>query len=183
MRYGSLVISTSPSTNVSVGCSARIAPAARARLLMWPGVPVTAWATIRPRRSNTALARSPASRTIGENAARWSARACSLTVAMRLCHSTSSSIGSNVIGAHLGDQRAVGRQLRRPARPDHDGRLALLDDRRAGDPLADAESLAAVDGRVERGGAAREAHRAGAASAHPASSPNVASGSTASASA
>ncbi len=40
---------------------------------MCPGVPVTAWATIRPRRSKTALARSPASRTIGEKAARCSA--------------------------------------------------------------------------------------------------------------
>ena len=37
---------------------------------MWPGVPVTAWATMRPRLSNTALARSPASRTMGLNAAR-----------------------------------------------------------------------------------------------------------------
>ena len=42
-----------------------MATAALARLLMWPGVPVTAWATMRPRRSNMALARSPASRTMG----------------------------------------------------------------------------------------------------------------------
>ena len=47
---------------------------------MWPGVPVTAWATMRPRRSNSALARSPASRTIGLNAERCRALACSLTV-------------------------------------------------------------------------------------------------------
>ena len=66
--------------------------------LMWPGVPVTAWATMRPRRSNTAFARSPASRTIGLNAARCSARACSLTVEIRLCHRISSSTGSNVCG-------------------------------------------------------------------------------------
>ena len=36
---------------------------------------------------------------IGENAARCNARACSFTVAMRLCQSTSSSIASKVIAA------------------------------------------------------------------------------------
>ena len=120
---------------------------------MCPGVPVTAWATIRPRRSNTALARSPASRTIGENAARCSARACSLTVAMRLCHSTSSSIASNVrcvpsscrhrairLGdPSFGDERSVGGTVATQPGTDDGGGLALLDDRRTDDPLADAE--------------------------------------------
>ena len=70
--------------------------------LMWPGVPVTAWATILPRRSKTALARSPASRTIGLKADRWRARACSLTVAISDCHRISKSIGSKpVIGVPL----------------------------------------------------------------------------------
>ena len=46
--YGSLVISTSPRPSESGGYSSRIAVAARASELMWPGVPVTACATIRP---------------------------------------------------------------------------------------------------------------------------------------
>ena len=72
--YGSLVINTSPGSSESIGYSSRMLAAPIASELMWPGVPVTAWATMRPRRSNTALARSPASRTIGLNAARCSAR-------------------------------------------------------------------------------------------------------------
>ena len=51
---------------------------------------------MRPRRSKTAFARSPASRTIGEKADRCSARACSFTVDMRDCQRISSSMGSKV---------------------------------------------------------------------------------------
>ena len=152
--YGSLVMSTSPGTSESGGYSSRIEAAPMASELMWPGVPVTAWATMRARRSNTALARSPASRTIGLKAARWSALACSLTVAMRLCHSTSSSMGSNAVlttraapapcpaGRH---ERAVVADHDGPSRTDHRGRLALLDDRRSVEAGARAEGLAAVD--------------------------------------
>ena len=88
-------MSTSPGTSDSTGYSSSMAAAPSARLLMWPGVPVTAWATIRPRRSNTALARSPASRTIGLKADRCSARACSFTVEINDCHRISNSTGSN----------------------------------------------------------------------------------------
>ena len=50
--------------------------------LTWPGVPVTACASIRPLRSNTPAERSPHSRTIGENAVRISTCACSSTTAI-----------------------------------------------------------------------------------------------------
>ena len=92
-------------TSESGGYSSRMAAAPMARELMWPGVPVTAWATMRARRSNTALARSPASRTMGLKAARCKALACSLTVAIRLCHSTSSSMDRSrrhLLGGHRG---------------------------------------------------------------------------------
>src|SRR6187200_1025353 len=118
-----------------------MAAAALARLLMWPGVPVTAWATMRPRRSNTALARSPASRTIGENAARCKARACSFTVAISDCHRTSSSMESNVvvISLPLRDQARVWRHGDRPTGPDDRRRFSFLDDGRTIEALADTE--------------------------------------------
>ena len=59
--------------------------------LMCPGVPVTAWAIMRPRRSNTPADRSPASRTIEVNDVRINAAACSLTTLIRRFHSTSST--------------------------------------------------------------------------------------------
>ena len=78
---GSLVTSTSPGRSVSTGKRSRkwIMPVAIE--LMWPGVPVTAWATMRPRRSKTPAERSPDSRTIDVKDDRMSAAACSLTVA------------------------------------------------------------------------------------------------------
>ena len=51
---------------------------ASAMELTWPGVPVTAWASIRPLRSNTPAERSPHSRTIGLNAVLSNVCACSL---------------------------------------------------------------------------------------------------------
>ena len=92
--HGSLVISTSPSRSVCEGkASTKCRPAAASEL-MWPGVPVTACATMRPLRSNSALARSPASRTIGLKAMRCSALACSLTMLIRLLQTISSSMPS-----------------------------------------------------------------------------------------
>ncbi len=43
---GSLVMSTSPGRSVSSGYAARKCFIASAMELMWPGVPVTAWATM-----------------------------------------------------------------------------------------------------------------------------------------
>ena len=122
------------------GCRRR----AMASELMWPGVPVTAWATMRARRSNTALARSPASRTIGLKAARCSALACSLTVAIRLCQQhleldrdrtrrRSTTLDRSAALAPRGSTTSEPSSPTSdgPAGPDHRGRLALLDDRRA----------------------------------------------------
>src|SRR5687767_1643911 len=53
---------------------------------MWPGVPVTAWASMRPRASNTPAARSPDSRTMVLKAVRCSACAGSSTTAIRRLH-------------------------------------------------------------------------------------------------
>ncbi len=54
--------------------------------LTWPGVPVTAWASMRPSVSNTPAERSPASRTEVENAVRTKVCACSSTTAMSRLH-------------------------------------------------------------------------------------------------
>ncbi len=56
--------------------------------LMWPGVPVTAWASIRPFRSNTPAETSPASRVEVEKAVRTSVCACSSTTESRRFHMT-----------------------------------------------------------------------------------------------
>src|SRR3954468_23116290 len=60
--------------------------------LTWPGVPVTACASIRPLRSNTPAERSPHSRTIGLKAVRSSTCACSSTTAISRCHMICRSI-------------------------------------------------------------------------------------------
>src|SRR4029453_3465736 len=65
--HGSLVIRTSPGTMVSTGHAARKCFMASAMELMWPGVPVTACATMKPRRSKTPADRSPAPRTMEAN--------------------------------------------------------------------------------------------------------------------
>ncbi len=96
--------------------------------LMCPGVPVTAWATMRALRSNTALARSPASRTIGLKAARCSALACSLTVAMRLCHKHLELDGIER-GAHGAAAPALRVAMSEPSSPtttDHPGRITAV---------------------------------------------------------
>ena len=67
---------------------------ASAMELMCPGVPVTACATIQPRRSNTPAERSPASRTIEVNEVRMSAAACSLTTPISRFQQMSSVMGS-----------------------------------------------------------------------------------------
>ena len=80
--HGSLVMSTSPGSSVPIGYAARKCFIASAMELMCPGVPVTAWATMKPRRSKTPAERSPASRTMEVKEVRTSAAACSLTTPM-----------------------------------------------------------------------------------------------------
>ena len=52
----------------------------------WPGVPVTAWASILPWRSKTPAERSPDSRTMGLKAVRSRVWACSSTTASSRFH-------------------------------------------------------------------------------------------------
>ncbi len=52
----------------------------------WPGVPVTAWASIFPWRSKTPAERSPDSRTMGLKAVRSKVWACSSTTARSRFH-------------------------------------------------------------------------------------------------
>ena len=75
--------------------------------LTWPGVPVTACASMRPCRSNTPAERSPHSRTIGENAVRISTCACSSTTAMSRFHMIcrSMSVVAEVMGAPLSSRK------------------------------------------------------------------------------
>src|ERR1700730_1423213 len=146
--HGSLVIRASPRSRVWVGnASTKYLPAAASEL-MWPGVPVTACATMRPRRSNRALARSPASRTTGLKAMRCRALACSLTMLMRLLQTISSSMPS--MSALLrGHDATGGVDVRAPAGKNDDGGFALLDDCRSFDALAAGELSPLIDRRVD----------------------------------
>ena len=83
---GSLVMKWSPSRIVSTGNFARKCPTLSIMELTWPGVPVTACASIRPRRSKMPAERSPASRTVVEKAVRIIVCACSSTTAIRRFH-------------------------------------------------------------------------------------------------
>src|SRR6266849_8896722 len=122
--------------------------------LMWPGVPVTAWATISPRRSKTPAERSPASRTIDVNEVRWSASACSLTTPMSRFQQTSSVTGSKFMArltpraSRLDHQRETRVDAATSARADDRGRLALLDDGRSRELRAGRERVPVVDRRV-----------------------------------
>ena len=61
---------------------------ASAMAFTWPGVPVTAWASIWPAELYTPADKSPASRTEVEKAVRTSAWACSSTMEIRRFHMT-----------------------------------------------------------------------------------------------
>src|SRR5215831_21209971 len=82
--------------------------------LTCPGVPVTAWASIRPCRSNTPADRSPASRTDVENAVRSMVCACSSTTAISRFHMiwvwicASAALGRETMKSNLAaDQRNI----------------------------------------------------------------------------
>ncbi len=127
----------------SGGYSSSTAAAARASELMWPGVPVTAWATIRPRWSNTALARSPASRTIGRERGPLQRPGLLVDRGDQALpqHLELDRIEPAITLLRLGDQRAVVGDVDRPTRADDGRGLALLDDGRADQPLATPRSL------------------------------------------
>src|SRR5580700_36804 len=140
---GSLVITMSPGARRLWNSAASVCPAAASEL-MWPGVPVLAWATIRPRASKRPLARSPASRTIGLNAMRCRALACSLTIPIRLDQRISSSIPSTSGPPPRDDAARVVDQGVPTSRQD-DRRLTFFDQRRAAQGLSAAEAGACVD--------------------------------------
>src|SRR5882672_10885572 len=127
--------------------------------LMCPGVPVMACATMRASVSNSAVARSPASRTIGLKAMRCSAFACSLTMLIRLPHRISSSMPSMLVallGCSRRDEAAIRVHLQAPAGQHVDGGLPLLDERRPREPLIAGERTAIID--VHRRRLAPEMH-------------------------
>ena len=84
--HGSFVRYTSPGWIRSGPMSLMKWGTAAAIVLTWPGVPVTAWATIRPCRSNTPADRSPASRTEVLKAVRTRVNACSSTTEISRFH-------------------------------------------------------------------------------------------------
>src|SRR5205085_9457945 len=105
----------------------------------WPGVPVTAWAIMRPAGSNTPADRSPASRTAVEKAVWIRVCACSSTTAIRRFHMICmwmAAVGSlRVMTALQHDvTEAVDAGLE-GGRHDR-GRVRLGDDGRAVDPAA-----------------------------------------------
>src|SRR6516164_585105 len=111
--------------------------------LTWPGVPVTACASIRPWRSKMPADKSPASRTMAENAVRNRVCACSSTTAMSRFHMICSSMSP--IGLDMDpflNWGLLGPQQERAARIDKNvearrgiGGGAFLDDERR--PLED----------------------------------------------
>src|SRR3954464_3834517 len=140
---GSLVATTSPGFRLLAKMRTRCAPAIASEL-MWPGVPVLACATMRPRRSNNAHARSPASRTTGLKAMRCNALARSVTMPIRLDHRISSSTPSIALSLPRKDTADLV-DRRRPVRRNDRRGLALLDDRRPLDALAGSERMTIVD--------------------------------------
>src|SRR5215204_4230261 len=184
---GSLVVTTSPGLRLLAKMRTRCAPAI-ANELMWPGVPVLACATMRPRRSNRAQARSPASRTTGLKAMRCNALARSVTMPIRLDHRISSSTPSIALFLPRKDTADLVNR-RSPVWWNHRRGLALFDDRRTFDVLAHGQGIPIVDRHAKPvapgmhlphafrlTGSRRQGHRPverddGAAGGHPPSDP------------
>src|SRR5260370_34175705 len=127
--------------------------------LTWPGLPVTAWASMRPSRSNTQAERSPHSRTIGLKAVRIRVCACSSTTAISRFHMICRSIrptlldwliegSSRVLAIHDDTAGCIdmlgksGRNVRRG--------FVLRDDRLPGQGTARRQRRATVDRHVDR---------------------------------
>ncbi len=143
--HGSLVSSTSPGASDSGGKAATMCRAPVAIALMWPGVPLWDWPSIRPARSKTPHARSSDSRTIVENAVRTSVACCSSRIEASRPAAIPTVTGSRRHAVTSDDEAAVLGHAGGRARPDDGGGLALLDDRRAVDPRARTHPVAVVD--------------------------------------
>src|SRR3954470_12243801 len=119
--------------------------------LTWPGVPVTACASMRAYKSNTPAERSPHSRTIGLKAVRSSTWACSSTTAISRCHMICRSIRlvawdwliSGRLPFH--DDAAGTIDMRVEAVGDEGRGLVLGDHGRAGDGGPGGHLLAAIE--------------------------------------
>src|SRR3954451_10802097 len=129
--HGSLVTRTSPGCSVSGGYASTMYFRPVAIALMWPGVPLWDWPSIRPARSNTPHARSSDSRTIVENAVLTSVACCSSRIEARRPAAIPTVTGSSMRPLH--DEAAVRCDRRGRAGADDGGGLALLDDGRAFD--------------------------------------------------
>src|SRR4029453_5731566 len=131
--------------------------------LTWPGVPVTAWASMRPSRSNTPAERAPHSRTIGLKAGRIRVCACSSTTGIgrfdMICRSIRPTLldwlmlSSRVLAVH--DDTAGGIDVRGKTGRNIGRGLVLGDDRRPREGAARRQGLAAID--RDLGGAAAAA--------------------------
>src|SRR6185312_10842938 len=125
----------------------------------WPGVPVTACASMRPWRSNTPADRSPASRTEVLNAVRIMVCACSSTTAIKRFHMiwvwicASAALGrATMSGVPTGEfniAKAVDNGVE--GRRDDGGGVVLGDDGRAFDMCAGCEFRAVIDRCVDKG--------------------------------
>src|SRR6266851_551672 len=136
--------------------------------LTWPGVPVTAWASMRPSRSNTPAERSPHSRTIGLKAVRIRVCACSSTTAISRFHMICRSIrptlldwliegSSRVLAIH--DDTAGCIDMRGKTGGNIGRGFVLGDDRRPGEDTAQWQRFAAVDRHVGRAATAAVEYR------------------------
>src|ERR1044072_1578254 len=152
---------------VSSGYFARKCTTEAAMELTWPGVPVTAWASMRPSRSKTPADRSPHSRTIGLKAVRIKVCACSSTTAISRFHMICRSIrptlldwlmlSSRLLAVH--DDTAGGIDMRGKTGRNVGRGLVLSDDRRPRKDAARRQRLAAIDRDLGRGAAAAVEHR------------------------
>src|SRR5688572_20651025 len=147
--HGSLVMRTSPASSLSGGNAARKCFIEVAMALIWPGVPLSDCAIIRPLVSNSPQAKSWLSRTIVLNAVRISVSCCSLATDMKRFQITSRVTGSIALFsiAQLHDDIQSIIHPRMPARADDQRRFPLLDDRRPGELHPRLESVAVVDHR------------------------------------
>src|ERR671912_2247391 len=135
--------------------------------LTWPGVPVTACASMRPSRSNTPAERSPHSRTIGLKAVRIRVCACSSTTAIRRFHMICRSIrptlldwlmlSSRFLAVH--DDTAGGIDVRGKTGRNIGRGLVLGDDGRPREGAARRQGLAAIDRNLGGAAAAAVEHR------------------------
>src|SRR5487761_171622 len=127
---GSLVIRTSPGESSATGKAARKCFIDVASEFMWPGVPVTACASIRPLASKTAAERSPDSRTTEVNEVLISAAACSLATPINRFQRISRLIGSICSSIDFNPDIAMPVDRAAPADADDRRRLRLLQDGR-----------------------------------------------------